>query len=139
MMHLVAAAIAAPFAFSGWVTFMAEPLIIDETKFVKSVYKPGDEFVVVSKGHKAAWAARACVAKRSSIYLRDSTGLVAEFKTPRNYNDGTIYAVVTQKKMPITFSEGEGEGWDSVTYRCFGFYDINAYSKQRGKFRVVGQ
>jgi hypothetical protein len=136
MSHITASIIAAPVAGLIWMVFLATPLTIERTSFDKASYAPGDEFVVTTTGKKSLWARRFCNATESALYLSDSTGLIAKYQVPKNYNDGSIKTVSHARVVPDTFRSGPALGWESVTYRCFGFYSITVHSSEHGAMTV---
>lgn len=136
MSNLTATLIAVPTAALAWAVFMATPVTIEKTAFDKQVYAPGDRFIVISVGKKSKWAPKFCTAEAARLYLTDSSGFLAEFNIAKDYNDGSITKIRYEKKIPTTFSPGPATGWESVTYECFGFHRITAYSNERGTFAV---
>lgn len=136
MSNITAGLLAVPVAGSIWLAVMAEPLKISRTTFDKHHYAAGEPLIATSTGEKSAWAKRFCHAVKSSLYLRDSIGMLVEFEQPMNYNDGSIRTVRSHRKVPGYFSPGEASGWESVTYRCFAIRNFTAHSSVRGRFYV---
>jgi hypothetical protein len=136
MSHITASIIAAPFAGIIWMVFLATPLTIDRTEFDKDSYALGDQFIITSTGQKSLWAKRFCNATEAAVYLSDATGLIAKYQAPKNYNDGSIKKVRHERTVPETFRPGPVSGWESVTYKCFGFYSITVHSAEHGVMTV---